>query len=120
MLEELGADLQTQARLAAAARSRQRHESLRVAQHGRQLRELVLPADERIRRDRKIRRVEALQRWEVAVAELVDALRRNQVLQPVPAEAPEAGTADKVTRRPRDENLSAVARRSDTRRAGHV
>ena len=48
--------------------------------------ELTLPAEERCCRNRQIRPVEALQRREVLVAELVDPLRCRQILQPVLAQ----------------------------------
>jgi hypothetical protein len=77
--------LQTQPRLAASPGAGQGDEPFRVRQHRRQLGELCLTTDERVRRDRKVRRVEALQRGKVVVAELVDAFGRGEVLEPVMA-----------------------------------
>jgi hypothetical protein len=54
----------------------------------------VLPAEERCRRNGQVRPVEALQRGEVGVAELVDPLGRREVLQPVLAEVAQAVRVD--------------------------
>ena len=57
-----------------------------VRQKPRDVEELLLPADERVGRNRQIRSVEALQRRELAAAELVEAYRRREILQPMLAE----------------------------------
>ena len=57
-----------------------------AAQQADDLVQLALAAEERRRRDGKVRLVQRLQRREVAVAELEQALRRREVLEPVLAE----------------------------------
>jgi hypothetical protein len=64
--------------------------------------------------------VKALERREVPVAELVDALRRRQVLQPVRAEVAQIGVAGERSRRGGDEDLAAVPACGDARRAVDV
>jgi hypothetical protein len=88
--QKLSTDLQAQPRLAAPSWTGQRDEPFRVRQHRRQLGELRLATDERIRRDREVRRVEASERGEVLVAELVDAFGRRQVPEPVVSEVAHA------------------------------
>jgi hypothetical protein len=73
------------------------------------LAELLLPPDERRRLHGQRRLVEALQRGEPTLAELVDPLRRGQVLQPVLAEIEQLVRVDELARRLRDEHLPAVA-----------
>ena len=82
--------------------------------------ELVLAAEERRRRDRQVRAVQALERREVVVAELVDPLGRGQVLQPVLAEVAQPSVLDERRGGGRDEHLAAVAAGRDARRAVHV
>ena len=80
----------------------------------------MLTTEERRRRNRQVRSVETLQRWEVLLAELVDPLGRGQVLQPVLAEVPQPLGAEQRSRGRRDEHLPAVSSRRDPRRAVHV
>src|SRR5205823_7968551 len=82
--------------------------------------QLPLASHQRVRRNGKVRRVQALQRGEVAVAELVDPLRRGQILEAVIAEVSQALCACKLTRRPGNEDLAAVPGRGDARGAVHV
>jgi hypothetical protein len=54
------------------------------------------------------------------VAELIDVLRRRQVLEPVLAEVAQFVGADEVARRPRDERLPAMTDSGDSGRAVDV
>src|SRR2546430_1302694 len=80
-VEQLGSHLQPEPRLTASSWARKRDEAHRVGEHRRQLRELRLTADEWIRGDRKVRRIETPERREVAVSELEDPLRRCEVFE---------------------------------------
>ena len=99
VLDELGPDLQCQPCLAATTRACDRHQAGGVAQPQDQLGDLPVAADERAAGDRQVRRVETLQRRELAVAELVNPLRRRQVLQAMLAEIAERVSADEFARR---------------------
>jgi hypothetical protein len=79
--DELRRDLECEPRLAGAARTGERDEPLAVREHRDELLDLALPADERARREREVRRVQRPQRREVAVTELVQALGVGEVLQ---------------------------------------
>jgi hypothetical protein len=72
------------------------------------------------RRDRQVRLIQALQRWEVAVPELVDALWRRKVLQPVLAEVAKTAGVDERRGGGGDEHLPAMAAGRDSRRSVHV
>jgi hypothetical protein len=71
---------------------------------------LVIPADDRRRRHGKVRTVERPDRWEVALAELVDALRGLQVLEAMIAEIHQRESlgVDLLDRRKGHEDLSAA------------
>ena len=69
--------------------------------------ELALPAEEGGGRDGQVRPVERLERRELAVSELVDPLRRREVLEPVLAQVRELDL-DELSRRGGDEHLAAV------------
>ena len=75
--------------------------------------ELALAAEEGGGRNRKVRPIEALQGGELSVAELEDALRGTEILEPVLAEVGELGV-DKRRGSRRDKHLAAVARGGDT------
>ena len=117
LLEPVGGGsggLQCEPRLADAARSSERHQARRVCGQQRgDLGQLMLAAQERRRRHGKIRPVEALQRRVLELAELVDPLRRGQILEAMLAEIVQALDADEAGRRGRDERLSAVTARRD-------
>ena len=89
LVHELGADLHGEPRLARPAGTGQRHYTHGVAKQRRQFAELPTSPHERARRDGQVRRVEAPQRRELAVAELVDRLRLRQILEAVVAETAE-------------------------------
>ncbi|TMH45807.1 MAG: hypothetical protein E6H54_04540 [Betaproteobacteria bacterium] len=98
-LKKLRPDLQAEARLATSSGPRESDQPLGAEKHRRQLGELPHAADERIRSNRQVRRVQAPERRKVAVAELVNALRRCQILQPVIAEIAQTIRAHEVARR---------------------
>ena len=75
--------------------------------------QLLLAADERVRGEREVRAVEALQRRECAVTELVDALRGREILEAMLAEVDEPVRPDERGRRRGDQHLPAVAYRRD-------
>ena len=64
-----------------------------VTQKLLQFGELVIPADQRARRDRQVGRVEALQRRKVPIADLVDPLGGGEVLEAVRPEIDQEETA---------------------------
>ena len=111
----LGGGLEAEPGLARPARPGQGQQAgvLEQVEHRR---ELVLPAEERCRRNRQVRAVQALQSREVSFAELVDPLRRREVLQPVLAQIAQLVQTHERSRRGRDKHLAAVTRGSDPRR----
>ena len=76
--------------------------------------ELALPAEEGRRRDGQIRAVQGLERRKAAVSELVNALRRREVFQPVLTEILQL-ELDELCRGGRDEHLPPVADGGDPR-----
>jgi hypothetical protein len=113
--------LQRKSGLAATARSGQRHDPHVLARKQvPEILELAQAPEERSCGHRKVRAVQSLQGRKIAVAELVDPLRRRQILQPVLAEIAQSIAADEVTRRLRHQHLATVPRRRDPRRPMHV
>jgi hypothetical protein len=83
--------------------------------------ELLLSADEPRRLDRQVRPIKRPQRREIPGAELVQALRRGQVLEAVVAKFAQLRCrVEQLSRRLREENLPAVAGAHDPRRPMHV
>jgi hypothetical protein len=80
---------------------------------------LALTAEKRRRRYRQIRVGQGLQRWECAVAELVEPLRRGEVFEPVSPEITDFDVDEGAGRRA-EQNLSAVRHGRDPRRTMHV
>ena len=116
VLEALGRRLQGQPRLARAPRSGEGEEAyVPASEQPEHLGELALTAEERRRLDRKVRPVERLQGREVAVTELVEALRRGEILQPVQSLVAELGALVEARRGLGDEDLPAVAGCADPR-----
>ncbi len=112
--------LERESRLPAATRSRQRKQAVR-ADELTELLELSPTANERRLLDRQIRPVQRLQRRKLAVSELVQMLRRAQVLEPVLAEVAQfCGVANELSRRRRDEDLAAMTRTRDPRAGVNV
>jgi hypothetical protein len=66
-------------------------------------------ADERRWLHRQVRPVDRLQRRELLLADLVEALRRCEVTEPVHAEVAQAIHMHEISRRLRQQNLTAVA-----------
>ena len=119
--DELGRDLKRETRLARAARAREGQEARAVREQGDELFELTLAADERDRDDWQVGRVERPKRRELAVAELVEALCSDQVLQAVLAEVTQrSGRLEQAARRLRDDDLAAVRGGCNPRRSVHV
>ena len=118
---ELGRDLEREPGLPRAARPGEREEARAVREQRDELLELVLPPHERARGDGQVRGVERPERREVAVAELVQALGSDQVLQTVLAEVADGRVRlEEPTRRLGEDDLPAVGRRGDPRRAVDV
>ena len=112
--DELGRDLERESRLSGAARPRHGDEARAVGQQRGELVDLPLPADERARREREVRRIQAAQRREVAVAELVEPLGVGKVLQPVLSEVAEGCIdVEEPSRGLGDDDLSSVRRGGD-------
>jgi hypothetical protein len=106
--------------LPGAAGAGERDDPHRVGEQPYELPHLADPSDQRVGGDRQVCRVQAANRRELAVAELVDPLRRGQVLQPVLAEVAQPVGADEIPCRLRDQHLPAVADRGDACRAVDV
>jgi len=120
LLHGLGRELKRQAGLTAAPRPREGQQAMRADERAG-LRELALAADEWRWLDRQIRLVERPQRREVAVAELVQALRPAQVLEAVLAKVAKLRAGVEQTRRRLgQEYLAAVPGAHDPRRPMHV
>ena len=120
-VRERGSGLQRQARLTGAASADEGEEAgSRRSDERHDLPKLPLAPEERRGRHREVGLVERLQPGELAFAELEDALGGREVLQPVVAEVAEAVEADERRRGGRDENLPAVSRSGDSRRAVDV
>ena len=112
--------LQREPRLAASARTGQRHQSkLGPSQQRRQLVDLHLATEKRGGGNREVRLVQRLQRREVLPPELEETLRRAQVLQPVEAEVAHVSIGE-VDRRLRQQHLPAVPSSRDPRRPVHI
>jgi hypothetical protein len=120
IVDELGRNLQSEPRLAAPAGSCQGDRPYTVAQQRLHLFELASSAHQGARGDRKVRRVEGLERRELPVAELIDALLRCQVLEPMVAEIAQSVAPHEIPGRLRDENLAAVSRGRDPGSTVHV
>jgi hypothetical protein len=101
--------LQPEPRLAGAARSGQGQQAdVLPREQLFNLLEFVLATEERRRGNRQVRPVQRPQGREVVVSQLVDALRRRQVLQPVLADVAElVGPQERGGRR-RDQHLAAA------------
>jgi hypothetical protein len=82
--------------------------------------ELAFAPDERRRLRRQVRLVEALQRRKVVLAELVEALRRCEVLEPVQAQVAQAICAGEIASCLRQKDLAAVTGSGDARRTMHI
>ena len=80
----------------------------------------MLAADERRRLYGEVGLVEALEWREVTGAELVDRLRRGEVLEPMNAEVVQGVGGGEVAGRLRDEDLAAVTCRGDAGSAVNV
>jgi hypothetical protein len=107
---EFRRDLQSEPRFAAPASPCNRHETSAAIEKVTQFRELSLASDQRGGRDRQVGSVQAPDGWELSIAQLIDPFRGGQVFEPVKAQISQAGGPNKVTRRLRDQHLSAVTR----------
>ena len=113
--------LQRDARLSGTAWPRERQQTdLPLRQQGAHLPQLLFAPQERRRRDRQIRLVEALERRKSRVSELVDTFGRGQVLKPVRAEVAQPVGTHEGSRGRRHENLTAVAACCDAGRPVHI
>ncbi len=113
--------LEAEPRLAGAAGADEGQQANVIAGEERShLIELVLTAEERCRRHGQVGAVEALQRRELLVADLVDPLGCRQILEPVLTEVVQARGADQHGRRGRHEHLPSVATGRDPGGTVHV
>ena len=120
LVRELGCELQGEPGLAGAAGAGDRDEPL-AAQQVCDVALLGRAPDEGMCGFGQRRPVEAAQRRERAVAELIDPLRPRQVLEPMLAEVDDIVVSrEQVARRLGEQHLAAVARGRDPRRAMHV
>ena len=100
--------------LARSGRAGQRQQAgVPACEQGRHLLEFSLPPEEGRRRNREVRPLQARQRRERLAAELVDPLRRGEILQSVFAEVAQALAPDQRCGRGRDEDLPTVPGRCD-------
>ena len=113
--DELGSDLERQARLSAASRPGDGEEACAVREQRDELSQLLLPTDERARRHGEVRGVERPERGEITLAVLIQALGPGQILQPVLAEITDGSVAEQLTSRLREHDLSSVSGRRDSR-----
>jgi hypothetical protein len=90
VVDDLRGNLERQPRLAAAPGPRKRYDPAAVAEELKQLAEFSPTADELARSYREVRLVQRLQRRKLAVAELEEVLRPDQVLQALRAEIAQA------------------------------
>ena len=92
-----------------------------MAEQAEQIAQLSLAPEQRNRLDGQLRLAQAAQRRELVTAELEEPERRPEVLQPVVAEVAEIEvTVEQRARRLRDDDLTAVAGRTDPGRAVDV
>ncbi len=112
--------LQREPRLAAPACARQRQQTRALEQQHAHLRELSFPTEERGRRHGQVGAVEAPERRKLLVAQLVETLRRRQVLQPVLAEVAQPLGGRQRGGRGRHDHLAAVRDGCNPRGAVHV
>ena len=119
--DELRRDLEREACLARPARARKRQEARPVREHRDEFLELPVAADERERDDRQVGRVECPEGREVALAELEEALRADQVLQAMLAEVAQRRLGvEQAPRRLRQDDLPAVRAGRNPRRSVDV
>ena len=112
--------LQREPCLAAPACARQRQQTRAVEQQRAHLRELSLPTEERRRRHGQVGAVEAPERRKLLVSQLVEPLRRGEVLQPVLAEVAQPLGGRQRGGRGRHDHLAAVRDGCNPRGAVHV
>ena len=132
VLDELGRSLQREPRLPGPSRAGERQQAdVVAAQQLEDLRELLLPADQRRRLHGEVRRpvLERARRRELGVEpvdhELREPLRPGQILEPVLAEISHRDALGQLVlhelaRRLREQHLPAVAGRADSSGARHV
>ncbi len=119
--DELGGDLEREARLPGSAGPRDGEEASAVREQRDELLELLLAPDERERDHGQVGRIERPQRREVAGAELVQMLGSGEVLQTVLAEVANGGVGgEELPGRLGDDDLPAVRGGRDPRRAVDV
>jgi hypothetical protein len=116
-----GRRLESQPGLSRSAGSREREQpNLVGGDEVDHLAELAIPAQEPGRGHRQVRLEERRQRREHSRAELVDPLRRREVLEPVLAQVTQALAGGKHSRGGGGEHLAAVPGRCNSRRAVDV
>jgi hypothetical protein len=131
LIPQPGRGLHRQPGLADPPGAGQRHQPApRPGQHGAQPPDILIPADQSRGRHRKAAgRAQALQRREVLrqarAGQLIDPLRRRQVLQPVHAQIPHRhpGGQPGLRQQPgriRQHHLPAMRGRRDPRRPVHI
>ncbi len=114
-----GGGLQAQPGLARPAGAGQGQEA-RALEQGKHLLQLVLAAQEGRGRHGQVGAVQALERGELALAELVEALGGGQVLEPVLAQVAQDVRAGQRGGGGGDQHLAAVAAGGDAGRPVHV
>ena len=113
--------LDREPRLAGAARTDDREDPRISLVHQRDgVEQLLLAAEERRRRSRKVDASRCPERRELALAELVEANRAIEVLEPVLPQVAERLRVEQRGSGRREQNLVAVRERRDARAAMHV
>ena len=121
LLGQQPGELDREARLAGTARPDDReHTRIAVEDERDGLEELALAPEEAGRGRRQVDAARRTQRRKLALAELMEAGRAVEVLQPMQAEVAERFAVEEGGRRRRQDRLAAVGERSHARAAVHV
>ena len=121
LLGQQPGELDREARLAGTARPDDReHTRIALEDERDGLEELALAPEETGRGRRQVDAARRTQRRKLSLAELMEAGRALEVLQPMQAEVAERLAVEEGGRRRRDDRLAAVGERSDARAAVHV
>ena len=121
VVAEQARQLDREPRLAGASRADDREDPrISLVDQRDRVEQLLLAAEERRCRSRKLDASRRPERRELALAELVEANRAIEVLEPVLPEIAERLRVEQRRRRRRDEDLVAVRERRDARAAVDV
>ena len=121
VVAEQARELDREARLAGSSRADDReHPRVALVDQRDRVEQLLLAAEERRGRSRELDAPGRSERWELTVAELVEANCAFEVLEPMPADVAERLGVEERRGRRRDEDLVPVRERGDARAAVDV